>query len=81
MDPEPGAFERATAVERVAPTGGETATYRAEVAEGWDILGNANGGYLLALAARMMTEPSGSTRSCLIDGALSVARTAGRTDR
>lgn len=55
MDSAPGAFELATAVERVAGTSSEAATYRAEVAEGWDILGNANGGYLLALAARMMT--------------------------
>lgn len=30
--------------------------YEAEIHEGWDIVGNANGGYLLALAARAMAD-------------------------
>ncbi|MCZ7628996.1 MAG: thioesterase family protein [Microthrixaceae bacterium] len=55
MDSPQGAFRRATAAHRVAGSG-EAATYRAEVAPGWDILGNANGGYLLALAARILSE-------------------------
>jgi len=33
--------------------------YRAAVAEGWDIAGNANGGYLLALAARALSDATG----------------------
>jgi len=33
--------------------------YRGQVVDGWDVVGNANGGYLLALAARAMTEASG----------------------
>jgi len=32
------------------------ATYKGEIAPNWDIAGNANGGYLLALAARAMAE-------------------------
>lgn len=34
-------------------------TFAGEVHEGWDIGGNANGGYLLAIAARAMREASG----------------------
>jgi hypothetical protein len=33
--------------------------YAAEIVEGWDIAGNANGGYLLAIAARAVTEATG----------------------
>lgn len=40
----------------VVPDGGR---YAAAVAEGWDILGNANGGYLLAMAARAMADAAG----------------------
>src|SRR6478609_6988878 len=46
-----GAFARATAVSRVGGGG-----YVAEVAEGWDIRDNANGGYLLAIGARAMCD-------------------------
>lgn len=35
------------------------ANYASQVAEGWDILGNANGGYLLATAARACVAESG----------------------
>ncbi|MEL6891057.1 MAG: thioesterase family protein [Actinomycetota bacterium] len=48
-------FERATAVERR----GETNVWSAEIHDGWDIFGNANGGYLLALAARAMGDAVG----------------------
>jgi acyl-CoA thioesterase len=33
--------------------------YAAEIAEGWEIAGNANGGYLLAIAARAVTVATG----------------------
>ncbi len=49
-----GEFERATAVERRGD-----GTYAAQVAPGWDILGNANGGYTLAIAARAMADAAG----------------------
>ncbi|MGI9576893.1 MAG: thioesterase family protein [Microthrixaceae bacterium] len=48
-------FDRATAVSRTAGEPSSTlrrATYSSQVADGWDILGNANGGYLLASVAR-----------------------------
>ena len=51
MDP---AFETATAVEGLG--GGR---YSAHVHEGWDIGGNANGGYLLAIAGRAMAAEVG----------------------
>ena len=47
-------FERDTRVESLG--GGR---FVAEVRDGWDIAGNANGGYLLAIAARAMLELSG----------------------
>ena len=49
-------FDEATAVRRVEATG---ARFAAEVASGWDIGGNANGGYLLAIAGRAMSEAIG----------------------
>ena len=48
------AFQRASAVERV-----DEHSFQAEIEEGWDIAGNANGGYLLAIAARALAETSG----------------------
>lgn len=49
-----GEFARATAVERRAD-----GVYDAQVAQGWDILGNANGGYTLSIAARAMADAVG----------------------
>lgn len=41
-------FDQATAVNS------QEHPYTAEIAEGWDVVGNANGGYLLAIGARAM---------------------------
>jgi hypothetical protein len=49
MNPSPGQFATATAVE--SHGGGR---YAGAVHDGWDIGGNANGGYLLAIAGRAM---------------------------
>jgi acyl-CoA thioesterase len=46
-------------VRRRGAPGSPQATYDAEVAPGWDILGNANGGYLLAIAARATADHLG----------------------
>lgn len=52
-----GKFARATAVERVdGSDDGDTFRFRGAVHEGWDIGGNANGGYLLAIAGRAMSQ-------------------------
>jgi acyl-CoA thioesterase len=47
-------FASATAV-----TARDDGTYAAEIAEGWEIAGNATGGYLLAIAARAVTVATG----------------------
>ena len=50
----PGRFAHDTAV-----TGGDGGNWDAEIRPGWDIAGNANGGYLLATAARAMAATAG----------------------
>jgi acyl-CoA thioesterase len=47
-------FAEATAVQRA-----DERSWHARVEQGWDIAGNANGGYLLAIAARALTEATG----------------------
>jgi acyl-CoA thioesterase len=47
-------FAEASAVERV-----DDRTWRGEVQPGWDIFGVTNGGYLMAIAARAMSEAAG----------------------
>ncbi len=49
-----GRFATASAVTRASD-----GHYDAAVAEGWDIAGNTNGGYLLAIAARAVTDATG----------------------
>ena len=60
------AFADATAVRRVEIAGqqaghdaGHDVRFEADVMPGWDIGGNANGGYLLAIAGRAMAEAVG----------------------
>lgn len=52
--PQTTEFAAATAVHRRAD-----GVYDARIAEGWDIAGNANGGYVIALAARAMADAAG----------------------
>ena len=47
-------FAEETAVERSGDT-----TRVGEIHPGWDILGNANGGYLLAIVARAAADAAG----------------------
>jgi len=53
-----GIFAEATAVTRTALSEG-SGRFDAEVKPGWDIGGNANGGYLMAIAGRAMAETVG----------------------
>lgn len=50
----PYEFDRATALQS-----DDGSTYRGEIEDGWDINGNANGGYLLALVGAAMRSASG----------------------
>ena len=65
------AFAQATAVLPVGDDG--AGRYSAEIHPGWDIGGNANGGYLMAIAGRAMTEAVGrppvslTAHSCALD--------------
>ena len=52
-----GVFANATAV--VANGGDGSGRYSAKIHSGWDIGGNANGGYLMAIAGRAMSEAVG----------------------
>jgi acyl-coenzyme A thioesterase PaaI-like protein len=52
-------FAHATAVHRVDGHDASDARFDAEVMPGWDIGGNANGGYLLAIAGRAMRDAIG----------------------
>jgi hypothetical protein len=62
-----GVFADATAVNRLVTEtvpgafegGAQLTRYAAEVKPGWDIGGNANGGYLMAIAGRAMAEAVG----------------------
>lgn len=51
-------FAADTAVTRIDVTDEGTVRFAGEVHDGWDIAGNANGGYLLAIAGRAMRDAS-----------------------
>lgn len=53
------AFETATAVTRRPGSDDSRSVYDGAVADGWDIGGVANGGYVMALAARAMADAAG----------------------
>ncbi len=56
----PETFADATAVaRRTVPSDGPSVVFDSEIKPGWDIGGNANGGYLLAIAGRAMAETVG----------------------
>ncbi|MGB0114130.1 MAG: thioesterase family protein [Ilumatobacteraceae bacterium] len=57
-----GLFADATSVTQIVsgtPDGETVTTFTSEVKPGWDIGGNANGGYLMAIAGRAMSEAVG----------------------
>lgn len=55
-----GEFLDATQVSRrVEPTAAGALVYDTAIAPGWDIAGNANGGYLMAVAGRAMADAAG----------------------
>lgn len=54
MLPVAFAFDSATSVNKISE-----GLFESEVFDGWDIMGNANGGYLLSIAGRAMREHSG----------------------
>jgi acyl-CoA thioesterase len=56
-------FAAATAIERIDET-----TWTGAVAPGWDILGNADGGYLMAITARAGAEATGRADPVTITG-------------
>jgi len=62
-DTTTGPFAAATSV---TPAGG--GTWTAEIRAGWDIGGNANGGYLLAIAARALLAATGRTDPVTVTG-------------
>lgn len=51
-------FDRATALAEASSRDG-SAVYRGQVHPGWDIMGNANGGYLLALVGHALARATG----------------------
>jgi len=70
-----GAFTEATAV---TPVG--DGTWRAEIQPGWDIAGNANGGYLLAIGARALVAATGRPDPVTVTGHYLAPGTPGPVD-
>jgi acyl-CoA thioesterase len=58
-------FAEATAVQLASAGDGH---YTATIAEGWDIAGNANGGYLMSIAARAITTATGKPDPLTVTG-------------
>jgi acyl-CoA thioesterase len=56
-------FSAATAVDKRA-----SCTYAGRIQPGWDIVGNANGGYLLAIAARASAQAAGGRHPVTVTG-------------
>lgn len=54
-----GEFDDATHFDRVGAVAGGQLRYAGEIASGWDIAGNANGGYLLGIVTRAMADAVG----------------------
>ncbi len=63
-------FVAATAVEAIGDPDETTgrATFTSHIAEGWDIAGNANGGYLLAIAGRALQAATGRADPVSVTG-------------
>ena len=61
--PPDGGFAAASAVTRIDDT-----TWSAAIAPGWDIAGNANGGYLLAMGARALVRATGRPDPVTVTG-------------
>jgi acyl-CoA thioesterase len=71
--PTDGLFRTATAVQPepasvAPPSPATTSRWSAAIASGWDISGNANGGYLLAIAARAMSAAIGRSDPITVTG-------------
>lgn len=56
-------FDTATAVQRI-----DENVWTAQIAEGWDIIGNTNGGYLQAVLARSLIEATGRPHPLTLTG-------------
>lgn len=61
-------FDEATRIEPSGDHDRGTGCYRATIHDGWDIASNANGGYLLAMAARAATTALGKPDPLTITG-------------
>src|SRR5664280_1244433 len=61
--PSTGRFASATSVTRTG-----AGTYAGAVEPGWDIAGNANGGYLLAIGARALLDATGRADPVTVTG-------------
>lgn len=72
--PADSGFLEATAVSPLEPSSftgreaGASSRWSAEIADGWDIAGNANGGYLLAIVARAMCKATGRPDPITVTG-------------
>jgi acyl-CoA thioesterase len=56
------------AASAITPVAGSTTRYEGAIEPGWDIVGNANGGYLLAIAARAASQAAGGLCPVAVTG-------------